>query len=839
MTSKILNMKSFLIPLILISFGFPLLIKAQTSVTGRHNRFARFSVTGKIINAKTDSALQSASIYIPDLKTGVTSDKKGNYNLRNIPVGTYLIEVDYVGYKSSLKTISLTDNATLNFALKESITEEMEVVVTGSAKATSIRRNPIPIVSANRQYLQQNLSTNIIDAISHIPGINAVTTGPNVSKPFIRGLGFNRILTLYDGVRQEGQQWGDEHGIEADQNTVDHIEVVKGPASLIYGSDAVAGVVNLLPPNFPKNGTIAGNISNEYQTNNGLISNSATLAGSNNSFMWRGTVSHKMATNYRNKIDGRVYGTGFRETDFSGIVGFNRSWGYSHLGFSTFNDQQEIPDGSRDSASRKFTKQISEEDTVRPVVSDQELRSYTISPLHQRIQHYRLYSANNFILGESRLALNLAYQRSIRQEFSHPQAADIAGLYLLLNTYSYDVKYYLPEKNGWSITGGINGMYQTNNVEKGTDFLIPSYHQFDAGPFLLVKKSMSKLEIAGGVRYDVRAFNNAALFSKTDPATGFQKTVSGADIVGADNPFYDYKHTFSGVSGSLGFSYRFSDKLSAKFNIGRGFRAPNISEISSNGAHPGTNIYQLGNLNFKPEFNLQEDIGINYNTPHITINAEIFNNNISNYIFNQKVLNSQGEDSIIIPGNQTFQFQAAKAHLYGAELSLDIHPHPLDWLHFENSLSVVYANNQGVSNQKFSDSAKYLPFVPPLHTFSELRANFKKLSAHMSNVFIKGQFEVYAAQNRAFLENNTETPTPGYHLVNAGFGADITNGKGNALFTFSVLANNLFDVAYQSHLNRLKYFEDYPGNFTGHNGIYNMGRNFSFKVNVPLSFSSK
>lgn len=839
MVFKILNMKLFLILLLFICSGFPSVTEAQTSVTARQNRSARFSITGKVINAKTDSALQGASIYIPDLRTGAASNENGSYDLRNIPAGTYLVQVGYVGYKSSLQTISLTGNTTVNFALKESVTEEMEVVVTGSSKATSIRRNPIPIVSVNRQYLQQNLSTNIIDAISHVPGINAVTTGPNVSKPFIRGLGFNRILTLYDGVRQEGQQWGDEHGIEADQNTVDHVEVVKGPASLIYGSDAVAGVVNLLPPNFPADGTIAGNISNEYQTNNGLISNSATLAGSKNSFMWRGTVSHKMAANYRNKIDGRVYGTGFRETDFSGIVGLNRSWGYSHLGFSTYNDQQEIPDGSRDSASRKFTKQITEEDTVRPVVSDQELRSYTISPLHQRIQHYRLYSANNFIIGKSRLALNLAYQRSVRQEFSHPQAAEIAGLYLLLNTYSYDVKYYLPERNGWSITGGINGMYQTNNVEKGTDFLIPSYHQFDAGPFVFVKKSLSKLEIAGGLRYDVRGFNNAALFSKTDPATGFPKAVSGTDTAGADNPFYNYKHTFSGVSGSLGFSYRFSDELSMKFNIGRGFRAPNISEISSNGTHPGTNIYQLGNLNFKPEFNLQEDIGVNYNTSHVTINAEIFNNNISNYIFNQKVLNSQGQDSIIIQGNQTFQFQAAKAHLYGAELSLDIHPHPLDWLHFENSLSVVYANNQGVNNQKISDSGKYLPFVPPLHTFSELRANLKKPSAHISNAFVKVQLENYAAQNRAYLEFNTETPTPGYQLINAGFGADITNKKGNTLFTFSVLANNLFDVAYQSHLNRLKYFEPYPGNFTGRNGIYNMGRNFSLKVNVPLSFSSK
>ena len=753
--------------------------------------------------------------------------------MQNIPAGDYLVQAGFVGYKNIVKRISLNENTTADFVLEISITEESEIVITGTSKATTIKRNPIPIVSINKQYLQQNLSTNIIDAIARVPGINAVTTGPNVSKPFIRGLGFNRILTLYDGVRQEGQQWGDEHGIEVDQNTVDKVEVVKGPASLIYGSDAVAGVVNLLPPNPPAEGKTIGNISSEYQTNNGLIAGSAMLAGTKNSFTWMGRASYKTATNYRNSIDGRVYNTGFKEIDFSGLVGLNRSWGYSHLGISTFNDLQEIPDGSRDSASRKFTKQITEEDTIRPIVSDAELKSYKITALHQRIQHYRIYSANNFILGKARLGINLAYQKSIRQEFSHPQIP-VAGLYLTLNTFSYDAKYYFPEKNGWSITGGLNGMYQKNNVEKGTEFIIPSYNQFDIGPFIFVKKSMNKLEVAGGIRYDVRQFNNQALFTKPDPVTGFDKPVYGADTVGADNPFYAYKHTFAGVSGSLGLSYRFSDHFTGKANIGRGYRAPNISEISANGVHPGTNSFQKGNLNFKPEFNWQEDIGANYSSQHVTIDASIFNNNINNYIYNQKVSSSSGQNTVI----DTFQFQAARAHLYGGELSIDIHPHPLDWLHFENSLSIVYGNNEGVNNQgKISDSAKYLPFIPPLHTFSELRANIKKVSSAIVNAFVKVQMEYYAPQNRAYLEFDTETPTPGYHLFNAGLGADITNSKGQTLLTFTVLGNNLFDVAYQSHLNRLKYFEPYPDDPRPYHGIYNMGRNFSFKINVPLNFS--
>ncbi len=797
---------------------------------------ARYSLSGKVTTS-SGALLSNASVYISDIRKGSIADANGNYKINDIPSGTYLVEVRFIGYKTILQNIYFNENKTVNFSMEISVTEESEIVVTGTSKATSIKRNPIPIVAINKQFLQQNLNTNIIDAISKVPGISAVTTGPNVAKPFIRGLGFNRILTLYDGVRQEGQQWGDEHGIEVDQNTVDKVEVVKGPASLIYGSDAVAGVVNLIPANPPSEGKIIGNILNEYQTNNRLIENSASIAGHTGDITWGGTVTHKMATNYKNKYDGRVYNTGFAETDASANIGINKSWGYSRLGLSLFNDLQEIPDGSRDSATRKFTKQITDEDDFRPIVSDAELNSYKISAIHQHVQHYRAYTTNSFSIGGGRLAFNLAFQSSIRREYSHPDEPAIPGLFLKLNTYSYDAKYYFHESRGMSVTAGINGMYQDNNVNKGTEFIIPSYRQFDFGPFVYLKKVLGNLEIAGGLRYDVRNFKNDQLYIDEDAATGFEFPVYGSDTLGAKRAFSSYKHTFSGMSGSLGLSYKINDEWSLKANIGRGYRAPNISEISANGVHPGTNMYQIGNLDFKPEFNLQEDLGVTYNSTHVTINADIFNNDIQNYIYNQKLLNSSGADSVIVPGNETFKFVAAKANLYGGELSVDIHPHPIDWLHFENSLSVVYGINKGVSGMgKIPDSAKYLPFIPPLHTMSELRTNFRKAGNHFGNVFAKVQFEMYAAQNRAYLENDTETPTPGYQLVNAGFGADILNKKGKPFLTISFLGNNLFNVAYQSNLNRLKYFEPYPGNFTGHNGIYNMGRNFSIRVNVPLSF---
>lgn len=792
-------------------------------------------LSGKVMDAKTGAPIQSALVYISDLKTGASTNSLGEYHFKNLPSGTYLIEISSVGYRSISQNVLLSGDATQDFKLEINYVEASEVVVTGLSKATQIKRSPIPIVSVSHDYLVENLSTNAIDAIVKVPGVRAVTTGPNVSKPFIRGLGYNRILTLYDGVRQEGQQWGDEHGIEVDQYGVEKVEVIKGPASLSYGSDALAGVVNLIPTQPAPEGKMIGEVTTDYQTNNRYMGGSAMLSATKNGFEWIGRISHKQATNYQDKIDGRVFGTAFNETDASATLGLHRSWGYSHLNFVLFDDLQEIPDGSRDSAGQ-FTRQVSEIDTVRQVVSAADLKSYKIEPLHQHVQNYRVFLNNNFILGAGSLGVNLGFQNSIRREFSHPDSPDVPGLYLQLDTYTYDIKYTFPDIHHWNITGGINGMYQNNIATNGTEFIIPSYHQFDIGPFLLAKKTFNKLDVAGGIRYDSRSFQNAQLYTDS-VALGFDKPVYGTDTVGANSVFSNYSKTFSGISGSLGFTYNFSEKISVKANVARGFRAPNIAEISANGVHPGTNIYQIGNPDFKPEFSFQQDVGFLYSSQQVMASLSVFNNTIDNYIYDQRLTNPDGTPLVLVPGNQTYQYQAAKAHLYGGEASLDFHP--IKQLHFENSFSVVYGNNDGVDGKPLGDSAKYLPFIPPAHGTTELRLDFNSKMLHIVKGFVKVEEEYYAAQNRAYIAFGTETPTLGYSLLNAGAGGTFTNKKGNPVVSIYIMGNNLFDVAYRDHLSRLKYFSYSPTDTNPNHGLYNMGRNISFKISVPLNFRLK
>jgi iron complex outermembrane receptor protein len=788
-----------------------------------------------VVKDKPGIKLPGAIVEIPDLKIGTVTDTDGSYTLTNLPKGRFMVTVNLISYSKATILVNINGDTHQDFVLSESAIEAHEVVVTGHSKATEIKRSPTPVSVINSQYLRTEISTNIVDAIAKVPGVAEVTTGPNVSKPFIRGLGYNRVLSLYNGMRQEGQQWGDEHGIEVDEYNIDRVELVKGPSSLVYGSDAMAGVINFISTPHATDGKTTGEVLGEYQGNNGLIGGSAMLTSNRNGFHWLGRVSHKQATNYQDPIDGRVYGTSYNETDASGALGVDKQWGFAHLDLTLYNDLQAIPDGSRDSASRKFTRQITDIDTVRQIVPPGDLNSYTIPTVHQLVQHYRVLSSNSYNMGGGRIALNMGFERSVRREFSHPEFPETPGLYLELNSYTYDLKYHFASIKGWEITTGINGMYQVNNATKGTEFIIPSYHQFDLGPFALVEKTMDKLNFLGGIRFDSRTYNNDALYTRTDSATGFDNFVQGNDTVGAYRQFAPYSHTFSGFTYSLGLSYIFSKRVAVKANIARGFRAPNISEISSNGVHPGTSIYQVGNPNFKPEFSLQEDLGMEFTSEHLSVNVAVFNNDLTNFIYNQKVLNSQGQDSVIVPGNQTFQFVAAGARLYGGEADIDIHPHPLDWLHFENSISLVYGQNKGVNGVSPGDSAKYLPFIPPLHTLSELRANFKHPFKHTKNAFVKVQFLWFANQNRAYTAYNTETPTPGYTLFNAGLGTDIVDGAGNTLFNVSVFGNNLFDVAYQDHLSRLKYFEPYPTDPRGHSGIYNIGRNIGIKISVPLN----
>ena len=777
------------------------------------------TLQGKVTDKATGEGLPGVEIYFPDLKKGTTTDIDGIYTIENLPVTKALIQVSFIGYKLIAETIDLATTTTKDFMLEEAVMELNEVVVTGLSKSAEKRRTPTPITTISTAELRALNASNIIDAIASRPGIDQVTTGPGISKPVIRGLGFNRVVVVNDGIRQEGQQWGDEHGIEIDEYGVNRVEILKGPASLAFGSDAMAGVINFLPaPTLPK-GKISGSVLANYQTNAGLIGGSADLAGNINDYIWDVRYSGKESHAYQNAYDGYVFNSGFKENNLSGILGVIKSWGYSNIHFSVYDMTPGIVEGERDSASGKFIKPFAiggEEGEA--IATEDDFRSYTPQVPFQKIHHYKAVSNSSFVLGNGSLKTILGWQQNRRQEYGEILTPDEYGLYFFLNTVNYDVRYNLPELNKWNISVGANGMYQKSQ-NKGTEFLIPDYHLFDFGIFALARKSFEKLDVSGGLRFDTRQEKADALYldafgERTDHPDGDSFL-----------QFSDIDAQFQGFSGSIGATYQFSEQVFAKLNLSKGFRTPNIAEISANGVHEGTVNYIIGVPTLKAESSWQWDFALGVNSHYITAELDLFSNKINNYIYLEKLSRSMGGDSLT-DGYATYKYTSGDAHLYGSELSIDVHPAPIDWLHFENGFSWVRAVQ---ADQP--DSTRNLPFTPAPKLTSELKANVKKIGKNLVNGFFMIGVDNYFRQDHFYSAYGTETATPGYTLLNVGLGADFVSNN-RTLFSLFINANNLTDVAYQNHLSRLKY--EAVNNVTGRMGVYNMGRNVSVKLVVPI-----
>ena len=677
--------------------------------------------------------------------------------------------------------------------ITESDVKLSEVVVTGLTGSQKLKQSPSPVSIISPRQLEAQPSTNIIDAIAHQPGISQVTTGSGISKPVIRGLGYNRVVVVNDGIRQEGQQWGDEHGIEVDPYSVHSVEILKGPASLMYGSDAMAGVIIFHPsPTLPM-GDMRANVSTGYQTNNGLFDYSLNFAGNKAGFVWNSRYSGKMAHAYKNKYDGYVFGSSYREQAFSQMLGYNYRLGHTHLTLDYYHLTPGLVEGERD------------EKTGELLVPDgYDLKGYGRPMPYQQIHHYKAGLDNSWFLGDGNLKLLLGYQQNRRQEFEEEEHPDECGLDFLLHTVNYDLHYFSPEMNGWKFSMGINGMWQ-QSINKGTEYLVPAYRLFDYGLFATMSREIGRLNISGGLRFDQRHLHSEALEEE------------------GELRFQDFKRNFNALTGSIGMTYELSSNWNVKLNLSRGFRAPNISELGSNGVHEGTMRYEMGNRDLKPEHSWQMDLGLDYSSPIVSAQLALFANRIDNYIFIQKMADADGHE-IIVDGTPAYQFAASDARLWGGEARVDVHPLP--HLHIGNSFSYVNA----VQLHQSSDS-KYLPLTPAPRWNGDVRYEFICGGRTFDNLFLKFAVDCNLRQNHFYAANDTETATPSYTLLNLYAGTDIKS-HGKRLLSIYLSGENLTNRAYQSHLSRLKYLD--RNMVTGRTGVYNMGRNFSVKVVVPI-----
>lgn len=674
---------------------------------------------------------------------------------------------------------------TCTVQLPDSCVHLNEITVTGLTGSTRINRSPVPVAVVGHEFLASHPYTNIIDAVASLPGVSQITTGSGISKPVIRGLGYNRVLVVSNGVRQEGQQWGDEHGVEIDAHGVNAVEIIKGPASLMYGSDAMAGVLIFHDAPVLPQGEMKFNIATGYQTNNGLLDYSADFTGNKHGFVWDGRYSEKMAHDYKNKYDGYVPGSRFRERAFSGMLGVNKSWGYSHLRMSYYHLIPGITEGERDEETGELERTSGG-------------KHYGKELPFQQVHHYKAVLDHSFILGEGMLKAIIAYQQNRRQEYE--ESYEACGLDFMLHTLNYDLRYVLPELNGWSTNIGMNGMYQ-RSLNKGDEYLIPAYRLFDAGAFVTFGKSpTNRLHLSGGIRFDTRHLHSQSLTDEDGER------------------FTAFTRTFNGLTGSIGAVYNASGRCDIRLNLSRGFRAPNVSELGSNGMHEGTLRYETGNHGLSPEFSWQGDLGIDYSSEFLSLQLSLFANRIDHFIFLQR------QEGVVADELPVYRYTAGNARLMGGEARAIIHP--LRHLHFENSFSYV---NSRLLHQP--SGSRYLPFTPAPRWLSTLHYDIKGKSKAFSNMYAGVELDCNLKQERVYSANGTETPTPSYTLLNASAGTDVMN-HGKKLFSIHLTANNIFNRAYQNHLSRLKYAD--TNLLTGRTGVFNMGRNIGIKLLAPI-----
>lgn len=721
------------------------MLQAQNKVSGTVRDGANKPITG-------------VSVYAPELHKGTTTDANGKYTLANLPNGNLNLTFVFVGFSNQNKTITnLQKENTLDVVLEETLFQMDEVIVsTAFNKIQS--QNVMKVEHEKMVDLQRKGTATLIEGLATIPGVSQLSTGTSIGKPVIRGLSGNRVLVYSQGVRMENQQFGDEHGLGLNDSGIESVEVIKGPASLLYGSDALGGVLYFNPEKFANANTFKADFSQKLFSNT-LGSNSSLgikTSSENWKFLARG--SYSTHSDYRIAGGDRVTNTRYNETDFKTGIGYNNAKFSTVMRYNYNKLDLGIPEEG-------IAEQTSSKNTEFP---------------RQGVFNHLLSLNSVFYLKNSKIDVDLGYVANDRSEF---EDSNVAGLQMKLKTFNYDAKYHFPKIGKLESIVGIQGMHQTN-TNSGEEYLIPDATTNDFGVFGTANYEWKSNVIQAGLRFDNRQITSIA--HRVEGEEGYFKAID---------------KSFDSFNASLGYKTNLADALTLRLNLASGFRAPNLAELTSNGVHEGSNRYEVGNSDLKTEQNLQTDLNLEYGNSHFEFFVNGFYNHINNYIYTSPA-------GTQIDANDVFNYIQNNAKLYGGEIGLHLHPHPLDWLHYETSFETVTGKKQ---------DGDYLPLIPANNWKNTIRTEFK-IKNWLEEGFAALSINTTLNQNNV---SGFETASNGYTLVNFGFGGKVKLGK--TVFDLSLNGNNLLDKSYIAHLSRLKT-----------DGIPNIGRNVVLGVHFNL-----
>lgn len=699
-------------------------------------------LSGKITD-QDQIPLPGATVFIPDMNKGTVTDMNGNFELGQLPGGKLKVQFSFVGCTNRIETVDFKGSPVeLAVQLRHTPIESEEIVVSGGYNSTQ-HDNAVKIDVLKMNLFTIKSTPNFSEVLTRVPGVDMISKGSGVSKPVIRGLSMNDILILNNGVRFENYQYSSHHPLGIDEFGINNVEIIKGPASLLYGSDAIGGVINFIREKPAPVGSILGDYNLQLFSNTLGVTNNLGIRGASRKMF--GGIRAGQKTNADFMQGGGTYAPNSRFNEWS----VKASAGYTDR-IGTFNLFYDLNNQKLGLVEDEAIEQITGRGRANHLFY-QELNTHLIS------------SQNKLYLGDFKLDVNAAYQNTGLTHFGEPGVSEIQ---MNLGTLTYETKLHLPSGTHSEYILGFQGFNQKNtNLNERETKLLPDASTDSYSAFGLIQYTFfGKLKVQTGVRYDNKHIGTQEI--------GLPSAIAYRPAIARE---------FGSFSGSLGTTWNISEELLFRANMAAAYRTPNLAELTSNGPHELR--YEIGDPDLVPENAYETDLSIHLHRDNFTFDLAGFYNLINNYIY------SAPTGRTTVSGIAIYRYSQANSSLIGGEAGLHLHPKSIRWMHFETT----YASVTGQQT-----NGNYLPFVPAPKLRLELRAEKEKLG-FLQNGYIS------LLSTTAFDQNHTapdETPTSGYTLIDLGLG-----GRVRLMHQFvllSISANNLFDKQYMDHLSTLK-----------------------------------
>ena len=677
-------------------------------------------------------------------------------------------------------------------AMSDTVIDIGEVTISDHTVRTAQTHTTLPSIQVSRDYLQQNFSGSLMQTLQGIPGVKAMSIGSGQSKPTIRGLGFNRMAVAEDGIKHEGQQWGDDHGLEIDQFSIDRVDVIKGPAALLYGSDAIGGVICLYTNHIPTD-SLCGAVQIFGRTNNGQLGASAKIGARRDRLFYRANVTVINYGDYRVPTDSIQYYSYYirlKNQQLRNTAGLERD-GSLMFGYVGYNFHTELRVSDSYAKSGFFANAHGLE--VRLSDIDYDHSSRDIDLPHQWVNHFKVLSHSSWRNALLSVDLSMAYQQNRREECSEPvshgympKPDNEVERHFDKNTYTanFGIKMSLERHD---LNAGVNAEYQ-HNRRSGWGFIIPDFETGSYGAYILDKWQPSdNLKLNAGLRYD---HAQTRIHSYND----WYKTPVGTDSV-LKQRSADIDLTFNNLSWSVGASYEAAGWV-LKANAGKSFRIPIPKELGADGINYHIFRYERGNAELNPEVSYQLDLSVYRTGQLLTVQVEPYLNYFPNYIYLNPT--AQYEE-----GLQLYHYTQAEVLRYGVECQTTCKI----TRHIDAELKGEYLYAEQLSGKK---KGYTLPFSTPWSADAGLKYSHKRHGEGNIglNVHIVGKQDNIVPP---------EKPTDGYWTLNMS-----VNHRFSLLGSFiklSLHADNLLNKRYYDHSSYYRLID-----------VPEAGRNFAVMV---------